>query len=113
MAQLFGASFAEFVLPKPLGILALSLLFWGGLAVLLRRRSRLRWTLAAMVALVHAPIMHVIGPHYLYWPAAFWSQLSVALLSGAADWWHMLGQPRRGEPASLGTPSPARGGGKG
>jgi hypothetical protein len=91
MCQLLGASFAEFTVPKPLGILALSVLFWGGLAVLLRRPDRLCWTLAAMVAIVHAPIMHVIGPHYLYWPAAFWSLLSVSLLPRAAQWWQELG----------------------
>ena len=101
MSQLLGASFAECTLPKPLGILALSVLFWGGLTVLLRRPDRLRWTLAAMVAIVHAPIMHVLGPHYLYWPAAFWSLLSVSLLPGAVDWWRDLGSPPARPPRPL------------
>lgn len=91
MAQVLGGSFAAITLPKPMGILALSVLFWGGLAVLLHCRRRLLWTLSAMVAVVHAPIMHVIGPHYLYWPAAFWSLLSMALLAGVGEWWQDLG----------------------
>jgi hypothetical protein len=110
MAQHLGSSFAEVALPGPLGILALSLLFWGGLAVLIRSRNRLCWTLAAMVAIAHAPIMHVIGPHYLYWPAAFWSLLSVALLASAIDSWQALGQSAE---ISVSTPSPARRGGRG
>jgi hypothetical protein len=93
MCQLLGASFAEFTLAHPLEILALSVLFWGGFAVLLRSRSRLLGTLVAMVAVIHAPIMHVLGPHYLYWPAAFWSLLSMALLPGALDWWQTLASP--------------------
>ena len=95
MCQLLGFNFTDFTLPKPLGVLALSLVFWGGLVVLGRSRSRLNWTLVAMVAVVHVPILHVIGPHYQYWPAAFWSLLGVALLLSAGDWWRALGSRRK------------------
>ena len=96
--QLFGSNFTAFTLPDEAWPLGLSLLAWGGLAVLLQSRSRLNWTLAAMVAVVHLPIMHVIGPHYQYWPAAFWSLLSAALLLSAADWWKALGKaPRKAD----------------
>lgn len=92
--QVFGFNFTAFTIPNELWPFGLSLLFWGGVVVLLRSRSRLSWTLAAMVAVVHMPIMHVIGPHYQYWPAAFWSLLSVSLLLSAGDWWREMAQPK-------------------
>ncbi len=95
--QLFGSNFTAFTILNELWPYALSVLFWGGLVVLVQSRSWLNWTLAAMVAVVHMPIMHVIGPHYQYWPAAFWSLLSGALLLSAGDWWRRLGARR--EPA--------------
>jgi hypothetical protein len=91
--QVFAGNFAQFTIPKQAGALGLSLLFWGGLVVFLRSRSRLSWTLAAMVAVVHLPIMHLFGPHYQYWPASFWSLLSVSLVLSAGDWWQALGEP--------------------
>lgn len=92
--QLFGSNFTAFTLPNELWPYALSILFWGGVVVLVQSRSWLNWMLVAMVAVVHMPIMHVIGPHYQYWPAAFWSLLSGALLLSAGDWWRRLGPGR-------------------
>ncbi len=94
MCQVVGYNFTAFTIPGELWPWALSLLAWGGLLVLLQSRSWLNWTLTAMVVVVHMPIMHVIGPHYQYWPAAFWSLLSAALLLSAGDWWQALGRRR-------------------
>ena len=51
--------------------------------------------LAGMVLAVHLPVLHLKGPHYLYWPAAFWSLLSAALLGEAWRQWRALGPQLR------------------
>jgi hypothetical protein len=30
--------------------------------------------------IVHLPILHVFGPHYYYWPVAWWSMLNATLV---------------------------------
>ena len=36
---------------------------------------------AAVLAAVHLPILHISGPHCLYWPAAFWGALNASLMA--------------------------------
>ncbi len=36
--------------------------------------------LLAGVLIVHLPILHVIGPHYYYWPVAWWSMLDATVI---------------------------------
>jgi len=31
---------------------------------------------------VHLPILHVMGPHYYYWPVAWWSMLNATVIAG-------------------------------
>lgn len=91
MAQLIGGVFAYLFLPIQAYYLLLAILLLGGLAVLVRSRCALNWTLVGMLLAVHLPILQVKGPHYLYWPALFWSLLSAALALSAWDWWRDLG----------------------
>ncbi|HEY3396337.1 MAG TPA: hypothetical protein VGM19_01645 [Armatimonadota bacterium] len=97
MAQLAG-NFAYLFFPLPVLYVVVAGLFLGGLAVLIRSRSRLNWLLLALVVAVNLPVVQVKGPHYLYWPAAFWSLLSAGLLLSAVDWWRELA-PRRSPPS--------------
>jgi len=92
MAQVVGGIFAYLFLPIQAYYLLLATLLLGGLAVLLRSRSAIDWTLVGMLVAVHLPILQVKGPHYLYWPALFWSLLSAALVLSAWDWWRELGR---------------------
>ena len=48
------------------------------------------WMLAVMLLVVHLPILHLQGPHYLYWPAAFWGMLDAVLVWQAARQWQKL-----------------------
>ena len=82
-AQVLGGNFALITIPMQLGRLGLIALFVAGATLLLTRRRTLPWMLALWVAFIHAPVLHVWGPHYLYWPAAFWALLNTALLDEA------------------------------
>jgi hypothetical protein len=75
--------------------LVLLLLVWEA-----RNRAPTLPLLAALV-IVHLPILHVIGPHYYYWPVAWWSMLvAVVLLS-------LPGTLRAAAARSAGAASPA------
>jgi len=54
--------------------LVLLLLVWD------TRRRAPTLPLLAGVVIVHLPISHVIGPHYYYWPVAWWSMLTAVIL---------------------------------
>jgi len=92
MAQALNGNFALVVIPRDFAALLLALLFVGGLVVLIRSRSTVAWMLAGMVVAVHLPILFLRGPHYLYWPAAFWGMLSACLVILAYDQWQALEQ---------------------
>ena len=85
VAQVMGGNFALITIPMQLGRLGLIALFLAGAALLLTGRRALLWMLGLWVALIHMPVLHVWGPHYLYWPAAFWALLNACLLDEAID----------------------------
>ncbi len=89
-AQLVGGNFALTVIADQAAGVGLMILLCGGAVVLFRSHSPLAWSLAGLVAAVHLPILHVSGPHYLYWPAAFWGALNAVLAAGAYDQWCAL-----------------------
>lgn len=80
LAQVVGGNFALITIPQDLAGVGTVALFVLGLVVLCHVRSALPWTLLGMVGAVHLPILHVQGPHYMYWPSAFWSLYHAALL---------------------------------
>jgi len=90
MAQVVGGNFARLMIGGEIAALGLMIVFLGGAVILLAARSRLAWTLAGLVAAVHLPILHVSGPHYLYWPAALWGALNATLAALAYDQWLAL-----------------------
>ena len=51
-----------------------------GVVVLAHVRTGPAWMLLGSVVAIHLPILHVWGPHYFYWPAAFWALLNASLL---------------------------------
>ncbi len=89
-AQLVGGNFGRLIVVEELAGLGLTILFVGGAIVAFAARSRLAWMLAGLVVAVHLPILHVSGPHYLYWPAAFWGVLNAVLLVLAYDQWRAV-----------------------
>jgi hypothetical protein len=84
-AQVLGGNFALITVDRELVRMAMIAMFFGGLIVLCASRSRLLWMLAAWLVAIHIPILHVWGPHYLYWPAAFWGLLNANLLDSACE----------------------------
>jgi hypothetical protein len=95
VAHLLGGNFALLTMPRELYGLLLALLFLLGLLVLVRLGDGRTWTLVGMVVAVHLPILHLTGPHYWYWPAAFWALLHARLLSLA---WQRLEEVMRRPP---------------
>lgn len=109
MGQLVNGNFAYLAVPMQAVYLGLALVFLGGLLVLIRSRSALAWTLLGMLVIVHLPILHLKGPHYLYWPAAFWGMLDAYLLWCAGrQWQDSAGQPRHPRQASGNSTDPSR-----
>jgi len=80
--QLFGGSFAMFTVAGPMLKLGTMLMFWGGLAVLVLVRDR-GVSVALVVAMLAAfvPVINRMGPHYWYWPLAFYALLNAGLLN--------------------------------
>ena len=84
--QLLAGNIALPTLPEfawLLGRIALT-----GLLLLLlwdQRRRGPALFLGACLLIVHLPVLHVTGPHYYYWPVAWWSMLSGALLAGLPE----------------------------
>lgn len=58
-----------------------------GLAVLVweQRQRGPAPALAANLVAVHLPILHVLGPHYYYWPVAWWSMLNAVVIAGLGE----------------------------
>lgn len=85
VAQILGGHFALVTIPREIYGLLVALLMPLGIIVLLRLGTRLSWYLLGMVLAVHLPILHVLGPHYWYWPAAFWGLFGACLASLAGE----------------------------
>jgi len=85
VAQLLEGNFAILTVPREMAAIGTMTLFILGVAALLHVRRGLTWPLLALVAAVHLPILHVQGPHYLYWPAAFWGLFNASLLQFVWD----------------------------
>ncbi|NLO73560.1 MAG: hypothetical protein GX100_05535 [candidate division WS1 bacterium] len=90
MASLVGGNPGLTIVNTQAANAGLAFLFSGGLFVLARGRESLAWMLAVMLLVVHLPILHLQGPHYLYWPAAFWGMLDAVLVWQAARQWQKL-----------------------
>lgn len=84
-AQYVGGNVALVTIPREFYGLVVSFVMVVGVIALVRLGTRLTWTLLGMVYAVHLPILHVIGPHYWYWPAAFWGLFSASLLSRVVE----------------------------
>ncbi|MCX7598773.1 MAG: hypothetical protein N2512_07870 [Armatimonadetes bacterium] len=80
LAQLLGGNFALITVPREIAAIATVTIFFLGLAVLAHARSGPTWPLLGMVIAIHLPILHVLGPHYMYWPAAFWALFNASLI---------------------------------
>jgi hypothetical protein len=80
LAQLAKGNFAIITIPLELEAVGIDALFILGLVVLAHVRSGPAWLLLAMVAAVHLPILEVKGPHYMYWPSAFWGLFNASLV---------------------------------
>lgn len=83
IAQIVGGNFALMTIPTQLGGLGTLTLFALGLIVLAHVREGWPWGLLAMALAVHIPLLSVWGPHYFYWPAAFWGLFNAGL-------WHWV-----------------------
>jgi hypothetical protein len=80
LAQLLTGNFATITIPREMGAIGIVTLFLLGLAVLAHVRTGPAWLLLGMVAAVHLPILQVKGPHYMYWPSAFWALFNASLV---------------------------------
>lgn len=80
IAELAGGNFALITIPGELSAIGVVTLMALGIIVLLHARAGPVWPLLAMTLAVHLPILHVQGPHYMYWPAAFWGLFNASLL---------------------------------
>jgi hypothetical protein len=85
VAQIVAGNFALVTIPREAYGLFVAFLMLVGLIVLIRLGTGLAWVLLAMVLAVHLPVIHVVGPHYWYWPAAFWGVFGACLASLAAE----------------------------
>lgn len=92
LAQLLAGNFAVVTIPRELGAIGVVALLLLGLVVLGHVREGATWALLGMVAAVHLPILQVKGPHYMYWPSAFWALFNAALLVHATR--SLLGRGR-------------------
>ncbi|MEA3401381.1 MAG: hypothetical protein U9R79_09105, partial [Armatimonadota bacterium] len=79
IAQLAGGSFALLTFLGQLANLGTLTLLALGLIVLAHVREGWVWGVLGMALVVHLPLLHVWGPHYFYWPAAFWGLLNAGL----------------------------------
>lgn len=91
LAEFVGGNFALVTIPDQLMALGTLMLFALGVIVLLHARAAWVWLLLAMTLAVHVPLLWVWGPHYFYWPAAFWALFNAGL------WHYVLLRHRRGE----------------
>lgn len=83
IAEVGGGNFALITIPGELAAIGVVTLMALGIIVLLHARAGPVWPLLAMTLAVHLPVLHVQGPHYMYWPAAFWGLFSASLLQEA------------------------------
>ncbi|NLO08217.1 MAG: hypothetical protein GX131_20520 [candidate division WS1 bacterium] len=79
IAEVLGGNFALLTVPIPLGALGTLTLLALGLIALAHVREGWLWGLLGMALLVHLPLINVSGPHYFYWPAAFWGLFNAGL----------------------------------
>ncbi len=81
-AQLIGGNFALITIGNEWSKLIVMGVFWSGLLVLALVRNR-GVSLALFVAVLAAcvPVINRIGPHYWYWPLAFWSLFSASIVN--------------------------------
>jgi len=80
LAQVLTGSFALITIPDELAAIGTVTLLILGVVVLAHVRTGPAWMLLGSVVAIHLPILHVWGPHYFYWPAAFWALLNASLL---------------------------------
>lgn len=80
IAHLLGENFALITVPREIAAIVTVTIFLLGLAVLAHARGGPTWPLLGMVIAIHLPILHVLGPHYMYWPAAFWGLFNASLI---------------------------------
>jgi len=87
LAQVVGGNFALATIPTELGKVGTLALLALGVLVLAQVREAWPWLLLAMVPVVHVPLIGVWGPHYFYWPAAFWGLFNAGLWHYALKRW--------------------------
>ena len=104
IAEFMGGNFALITIPGELAAIGVVTLMALGIIVLLHARCGPVWPLLAMTLAVHLPVLHVQGPHYMYWPAAFWGLFNASLLQEA---WRRL--KREGEVRPPGAAPPFSG----
>lgn len=80
IAQWLYGNFAVITIPGELLAIGRLTLFALGLMVLVHTNRGPTWTLLGMLAAIHLPVLHVQGPHYFYWPAAFWGLFNASLV---------------------------------
>jgi hypothetical protein len=80
--QLFAGNFAQFSVIGPWLRLLPALLLWAGAALLILSRQRgASPALLAAVAFACIPVLNRSGPHYWYWPLAFYAVLNASLIN--------------------------------
>lgn len=105
VAQGMEGNFALVTIPRELYGLCTVVMATLGVLTLVRLGTRQAWLLLGMVGAVHVPIIHVIGPHYWYWPAAFWGMFSACLVSLAGG---RMAEVARKPPFAAGRPVEAQ-----
>ena len=85
-AQIFAGNFALVTVPRDAIALGSATSSAIGLMALLLLRPRLLALLAVWGAIATLPALHVMGPHYFYWPHCWWALFGggVALTRGLA-----------------------------
>ncbi len=78
-----------------------------GMAVAVLRPTRLVWTLVACAFSVELPALGVWGPHYFYWPNAFWSLVAATVLYSAIDLAKERLERTRAEAGTKSPPTPS------
>ncbi|MGQ9731421.1 MAG: hypothetical protein ACUVX8_09115 [Candidatus Zipacnadales bacterium] len=78
----------------------------GALVIAWEARHRApAWVLFACVLIVHLPVLHVTGPHYYYWPVAWWAMFNAAVLAALPGSLKAASERAKGVPLAEAVPS--------
>ncbi len=109
-AGLFGGNPFLAIVPRDMAILGrMFLVYWGFALALIAWPRQPALLLVACLFIVALPNINRIGPHYWYWPVAFWGLADGAALNAALSWLREWRSRRTVAPAPEPVEGPADG----